>query len=137
MIITLKIELNKECIRFIEIDEDATLEDLHLAIQESVNFDNDHMYEFFIANSTYSREKTRFDNENGGIWECEIKDLFPLQNHKKLFYLFDYGDRWYFRIYKTRHKPKPKDQKKKYPRVIKKIGKDPQQYRYPDADSNH
>lgn len=136
MITTLKIELYfggytenlNECIRIIEIDEESDLEDLHLVIQQSVGFDNDHMYEFFIANSTHSREKIRFDDENEGIWEYEIKELFPLPKHKKLFYLFDYGDSWYFRISKTRHKEKIMDPKLKYPRLIKKIGKNPEQY---------
>ena len=54
MIWMLKVELlfgayaEEECIRVIEIDSSSTLEDLHLAIQDAVDFDNDHLCEFYI-----------------------------------------------------------------------------------------
>ena len=117
MIITLKLEsafgsfdkASEDWYRMIEIDSSADLETLHLCIQDAVKFDNDHLYEFFIANSVRSSEKRRFDNENQGLWEYSVGDLFPLPKHKKLFYLFDYGDSWYFRITRTRKKEKQKE----------------------------
>lgn len=143
MVFTLKIEKYthgyyvetfEECIRIIEIEADSTLETLHLAIQEAVDFDNDHMYEFFIANSLRSREKLRFDNENEGVWNYTIKDLYPLKKHKKIFYLFDYGASWYFRISRTKDRPKEKVAGIEYPRVIGKVGGNPAQYDYEDWD---
>ncbi len=136
MILTLKIQKHlggydeefQDCIRIIEIDEDSDLETLHLAIQEAVDFDDDHLYEFFIANSIRSKEKVRFDDENEGIWKYSIKDLYPLKKHRKIFYLFDYGSSWYFRILRTQDQPKEKEQGIEYPRLIKSIGKNPLQY---------
>ncbi len=114
--------------RMIEIESSSDLETLHLCIQDAVDFENDHLYEFFIANSIRSTEKIRFDDENQGLWECSVGDLFPLPKHKKLFYLFDYGDSWYFRITKSRKKPMQKEAGASYPRVVESVGKNPEQY---------
>ncbi len=114
--------------RIIEIDSNSNLEELHLCIQKAVNFENDHLYEFFIANTQRSNEKKRFDDENQGLWEYPIDNLFPLPKHKKLFYLFDYGDSWYFRITKSRKKPMQKEAGASYPRVVESVGKNPEQY---------
>jgi len=35
--------------RVIEIPESAELYDLHLYIQKIINFDNDHLFEFFVG----------------------------------------------------------------------------------------
>ncbi len=84
MIVTLKISLGfglyaKEgwqCV--MEIDSASTLEDLHLAIQYAVNFENDHLYEFYISRTARGRmatakayqhfglEKPSSENNNGG-----------------------------------------------------------------------
>jgi hypothetical protein len=136
MIITLKLEsafgsfdkASDDWYRMIEIDSNSDLETLHLCIQDAIRFDNDHLYEFFIANSVTSAEKRRFDNENQGLWENSVGDLFPLPKHKKLFYLFDYGDSWYFRITRTRKKEKQKQAGVTYPRIVEKVGNNPEQY---------
>ena len=57
MIYTLKIKLahnfcasdNWEC--SIEISENCNLNDFHFFIQDLLSFDNDHMYEFYLANT--------------------------------------------------------------------------------------
>ncbi len=65
-----------------------------------------HLYEFYIANSQRSREKTRFDDENEKVFNMTVATLYPLQKHKKIFYFFDHGDSWLFRISKTMSRPK-------------------------------
>lgn len=82
----------------LEIDESAMLEDLHQAIQKAVEFDNDHLYEFYIARTYRSRDRVSFDDENEGLYEFTINSIFPLEEGKKCFYLFDYGDNWLFQI---------------------------------------
>ena len=134
MIWILKIELlfglyaKEECIRVIEIDASSTLEDLHLAIQEAVDFDNDHLYEFYISRTERSRDRIRFDDENGGIYDVTLESLYPLGKGKKLFYLFDYGDNWVFQITKSRKKPTEPMKGIEYPRVVERVGKNPEQY---------
>lgn len=134
MIWTLRVKLlygpyagEEECVRVIEIDSSATLADLHSAIQDAVDFDNDHLYEFYIARTERSRAGQRFDDEDGGIF-ATLKDIFPLEQGKKLYYLFDYGDSWIFKITKSRRKPHPPIEGTEYPTVIDSIGDDPDQY---------
>ena len=134
MIWTFKIELllgylaEEEWICVIEIDCSSTLEDLHFAIQDAVGFENDHLYEFYIARTERSRDRVRFDDENEEIYELILDDLYPLDNGKKFFYLFDYGDHWLFNLSKSRKKPQQPEKDIKYPRIIEKIGKNPEQY---------
>ncbi len=115
-----------------ETDSETMLDDLHLAIQTAVNFDNDHLYEFYIARTGRSRERIRFNDENDAIYTTDLEDVFPLQKDRKLFYMFDYGDSWLFSIATTRKKPFPAAARTKYPRVISESGEKPEQY--PDFD---
>lgn len=69
----------------VEIESTATLEDLHFAIIEAVNFDNDHLYEFYISRTERSQDRQRFDEENGEIYNRTLESLYPLEKGKKLF----------------------------------------------------
>ena len=51
----------KECKRVIEIDSSATLLDLHSAIQDAVDFDDDHLFEFYAGRDKMNK-KIRFAN---------------------------------------------------------------------------
>ncbi|HRA89157.1 MAG TPA: hypothetical protein PK992_13830 [Planctomycetaceae bacterium] len=112
----------------IEIESSTTLDELHLVIQSAVGFDNDHMYEFSIARNERARTRDVFDDENGELYSTAIESIFPLEPKKSLYYLFDYGDSWYFKITKTQkriHEPK---EKVKYPRIVSETGTKPIQY---------
>ena len=134
MIWTMKVELlfghyaEEECIRLIEIDSSSTLEELHLSIQNAISFDNDHLYEFYISRTERSREREVFDDDSGGIYDTPLENLYPLPAGKKLFYLFDYGDHWLFRISRSRRKPIQPLNSTEYPRVVERIGENPEQY---------
>ena len=138
MIWTLKVTLvsgiysTGECVRVIEIDSSATLEDLHLAIQRAVDFDDDHLYEFYCARTARSRDRERFDDENGELFSRTLTTLFPLPKDRKLFYLFDYGDSWLFSIARTRKAPSEPVAGVEYPRVLESVGDNPEQYPDPD-----
>ena len=120
----------------IEIDSSSTLEDLHLAIQDAVKFDNDHLYEFYISRTERGRDRIRFDDENEGIFNTTLGELFPLEKGKKLFYMFDYGDSWLFKVSKQRLAPKKPRQYVKYPCVVSEDGFRPEQYPpYEDAET--
>ncbi|MBI2840455.1 MAG: hypothetical protein HYX75_19220 [Acidobacteria bacterium] len=138
MVLTLRIEcvggayLREHCVRVFEIRGDATLDNLHWAIQHEVRFDGDHPYEFFIANSS-SGAKRHHPSRNED-WEDMEKDfeaiklaqVFPL-GRKRLYYHFDFGDDWIFEIRKARGVKEPEAQVQ-YPRVIESIGPTPVQY---------
>lgn len=140
MIITLKIAIPYEYCResddcyeaIVEVNENYKLENLHLLIQQVLDFDNDHLYGFYLAASTHSyttkQELYSYDEPTN----IEIGDLFPLPKGRKLFYLFDYGDEWIFQISNSRKKPFSAEKGVKYPRLISEKGDKPVQY--PDDD---
>ena len=134
MIWTIKIELvfgiyaNGKWEATVEMDSASTLEELHFIIQGAAKFDNDHMYEFYISRTERSRDRVHFDDENEKIYSTTLESLYPLENDRRLYYLFDYGDHWLFKITRTRKKPQDSDKDKKYPRLVGEKGKVPEQY---------
>ena len=112
----------------IEIDPTSALEQLHFAIQEAVDFDNDHLYAFYIARSDRSRDREFLDDDNGRVYSTTLDDLFPLTPKKSLFYLFDFGDEWVFEVTKTRKSPHDPQNGVVYPRVVGEVGTKPVQY---------
>jgi len=134
MIWTLKVELlfgtyaEEEWDGLIEIESSSTLEELHFAIIDAVNFENDHLYEFYVSRTERSRDRLRFDVESGIIYDTTLESLYPLEKGRKLYYLFDYGDHWLFRITKSRKSPQEPKTGIKYPRLLSETGKEPVQY---------
>lgn len=82
MILVLKVKLlfgayaKSEWEGVIEIHSSSTLEDLHLAILDALGFDNDHLYEFFIARTERSRERVRFNDESGELYSTTVESLY-------------------------------------------------------------
>ena len=139
MILTLQIEcvwgfgLREPCVRVVEIDEQASLMDLHSAIQDAVGFDRDHLFHFFLANDRSPRARRHWlsEAEDYEDWYEEFRhvpvgSIWP-QKRKKLYYLFDFGDQWTFEIRKRR-KTKAPEPGVSYPPVIERSGADPEQY---------
>jgi len=86
------------------------------------------LYEFYISRTERSRDRIRFDDENGDIYNVTLESLYPLEKGKKLYYLFDYGDNWLFKITKSRKKPTEPMEGIEYPRVVESVGNNPEQY---------
>jgi hypothetical protein len=115
------------------VEDSDTLLDLHEWIQEVVGFDNDHLFEFYTANSASPfAEKHRFfadaddwEEEYEGYAETQLRDIWPL-GRKKLYYHFDFGDDWIFEIRKPRSLKSDADLKPG--RVLESEGPDPVQY---------
>lgn len=55
--------------RDLELSADHTLEDLHLAIQDAFDFDNDHLYSFFMNNRAWDRSSEYHLTEGVGPWD--------------------------------------------------------------------
>ena len=118
--------------RVIEIPEETDLYDLHLYIQKIIDFDNDHLFEFFIGKSWRKREivfgeEMEFSYEEQEGLDTKLNEIFPLNKGYKLYYHFDFGDSWKFKIKKMK-KIKHFENGIKYPRVIKSEGENPEQY---------
>ena len=140
MILTIKTTLLRGAYAFdkweaiFEVNANSSLEDVHLLLQSTLSFDNDHLYDFYVARTATSRDRRSFDDENGGIYDRTISSVFPLPEKKNLYYLFDYGDHWLFKIARSRNavvKPTPTV---KYPRLLRESGTRPQQYPSVDDD---
>jgi len=135
---TLRVKLPQaqtECVRVIEIKPNAAFLELHEAIQGAVDFDNDHLFEFFIGRYPGNRAYTIGGERNWDTFNpvkiyrnVRISSAWPLPTGMKLYYLFDFGDNWLFQITKTRHKDKLIQSGIVYPRVIEARGKNPKQY---------
>ena len=134
MIVTLRIKLGTYWSSDIEFDDNSTLEDLHNAIQHAVDFDNDHLYAFFVARHERARDRTVYDDENGRIYDTVLSGVFPLPPKKRLFYLFDYGDCWIFSVSKSRKSPHAAIDGIEYPRIVNETGEKPIQYDFDDED---
>jgi hypothetical protein len=105
--------------RVIEVREDFTFMQLHKYIQKIVEFDDDHLYEFYVGKN--------HRNRSGDIPNtAKLNEIYPL-NGFKIYYLFDFGDSWLFQIKKSR-KNLEEDKQVKYPRLIKSTGINPEQY---------
>ncbi len=139
-IFTLRVELlggmhcEDDWMADIEIQSSFTLEDLHLATQEAVGFSDDHCYCFYVARTDRSRDRVYYDDENGLIFTKTLDEVFPLPPKKSLFYLFDFGDDWIFKITKSRKAPHDPEAGVAYPRVANETGSRPTQYPSFDED---
>ena len=125
--------LQEPCIRVIEIDDAANLYALHDAIQDAVDFERDHPFGFYVANSSspcaqkhWISQEEKWERMETEFVRTRLKDIYPL-GRKKLYYLFDFGDQWAFEIRKARGAKKP-EAGVKYPRVVEAIGPAPEQY---------
>jgi len=126
-----------DCVRVIEIDERATLNELHNAIQDAVGFGRDHLYAFYAGRNESNRKVIFGDAES---WEereenyfnISLNQVFPLPKGLMLYYLFDFGDKWIFKIKKSRKLKEP-ELTVAYPKIIESQGANPEQYpRYND-----
>jgi len=119
------------------IGGDKTLADLHLAIQELFDWDDDHLYSFFMDNKYWGKGETysTLGNEEdflpsppeGKAHEKRLSSL-ALKAGDKFKYIFDYGDEWRCQI-KFVGIREGEDQKYT---IIEKHGTPPPQY--PDND---
>lgn len=135
---TLKVKRPKaitECIRVIEIESNASFLQLHKAIQAAVNFDDDHLFQFYLgrhpdqhAYIIGGEPSWNGYNPANRYRKISLSSIWPLPIGYKLYYLFDFGDCWIFQITKTRHKDKVAEPGVVYPRVIEAKGKNPEQY---------
>ena len=132
MIITLCVKLGTAWSVDMEYDDSTVLAEVHHAIQQAVEFDNDHLYAFFVARNERAQKRFMLDDENELVFSRELNQLFPLPDKQSLFYLFDYGDNWIFKIVPTRKRPHEPVAGIEYPRVVKETGTKPIQYSNPD-----
>jgi len=130
---------DKKIIREIEVPENVNLYKLAEVIIGAYGFAFDHAFGFFstTSESGYFKSKRKYelftDLENegieptgaGSVKKTKISEVWKSPGDKMLL-LFDYGDDWLFTVELISFGKK--EAKVKYPRVLKSIGKAPEQY---------
>lgn len=85
--------------RIISMPAKSTLHDLHIYIQQAVNFGNDHLYAFYLDNKLHSRFSYQSPMSDYGISANTILigDL-PMSEGHTFIYYFDFGFSWVFEV---------------------------------------
>jgi hypothetical protein len=127
---TFRVSLDPKCSRDIIIGASQTLSDLHDAIQDAFNFDDDHLYAFYL-NGKYGSSNDTYNDPRGLLDEGKYANIYKigelgLIDGHNFVYLFDFGDDWEFNI-AVIDIDTAKKEPKKY-KIVNKIGKAPEQY---------
>lgn len=135
---TLKLKITLTCWekelvwRLIEIPEDKTLHQLHLTIQKTFGWYNDHLYSFFMNGNRHEKHAEytspiEIEEAGGALPANKIKlKEFSLPLKKKFLYIYDFGDNLDHEIEVIGFGEKDKDHK--YPQLIGAFGASPEQY---------
>jgi hypothetical protein len=124
--------------RKIALRGNQTLDDLHEAIFDAFDRDDEHLYSFYFPRpgKKFSRRTIREAVE----YQCPFDEMedpsrnaaktrlasLPLKPKTVFYYLFDFGDEWWHEI--TVEEADAKEEPGHYPRMVDSRGKSPPQY---------
>lgn len=115
------------CYRHIRLSGNTYLSELATAILDTFEFDDDHLYAFFMDNKAWSHEDTYYRNPDDyserSCDDARLGDLH-LEVGKKFLFLFDFGDEWRFQCKVL----KVLQEETKDCQVIRSKGEAPKQY---------
>ena len=124
-----KVSFEKEMYRIIEIAGSDTFEDLHLAIQDAIDFENDHLYYFSLTGKSAVYNSFAFWSPDGddGVRTTMVQiGETNLYKGQQILYYFDFGASWNFDVVLLdieENTAEPKEYK-----ITQKIGESPKQY---------
>jgi len=119
------VKANPKVSRTIQIRGDQTLTDLHIAINDAFNRDDDHLYGFFVPDGPglYGGKELMLG---------ALLSSLNLRVGRVLRYHFDFGDDWIHDVKVEAVGEVVANEK--YPKVIQKVGESPPQYGDDDED---
>jgi len=124
---TFKVSLSKTLWRKLNLSYKHTFGDLHNAIQDAFEFDNDHLYAFYMEGKRSGKAiYCQYAEHEGLIAETTTIESLNLYKGERFLYLFDFGDEWEFNVELLEinyESPTPLK-----PMIIESKGKSPQQY---------
>jgi len=132
------VKKNREISRTIQIRGDQTLEDLHYAIFEAFDREEEHMYEFQLGGKGPMDPKARryvlsvsedyelSDHRPAGDIKHTRIEALGLKVDETFGYWFDFGDSWWHQIGVVAIEDNVG--RGRFPKVIKRVGKSPPQY---------
>jgi hypothetical protein len=125
----LKVIFDKHTYRILELGGNHTFDELHDWIQRAFDFDNDHLYTFFMDGKPWSKSADSYSSPY-------CKDEIPataikigqagLFTGKNFLYLFDFGSEWHFKVFVEAVLPHAEEPQE--PRLIASVGENPEQY---------
>ena len=122
-----KVLLKRGLWRRIKIPSNHTLHNLHEAILEAYDFDNDHLYAFFMEGKPWKGTAYWSPQNDCGPYANRIKlKSLNLELKQKFLYLYDFGDEWKFSVQLEAILEEEVSLLK--PIVIEKRGESPEQY---------
>jgi hypothetical protein len=125
-----KLDWMKSVWRRIEMTGDQTLHDLHGIIQEAFDWDDDHLYAFFLSGKAWDKatayESPHADGERSAA-KYRLENL-PLQPGQQFLYIFDFGDELRHQIKLEAIIPGGAKPGGSYPQITEQRGEAPPQY---------
>ncbi len=124
----MKVSLNPSCWRTVKLSSTHTLLDLHDLIQKAFEFDDDHLYAFYMDGKPFSNQScyhAPFTEETPSVKDTALGEL-QLYVGMGFLYLFDFGDEWHFSIQVLRMEESDKLDFK--PQIESVKGDSPEQY---------
>lgn len=121
--------------RRIELRGDQTLHNLHEAIQNAFNWDDEHLYAFFLSGKAWDK-KTAYESPYGEGRSAARHRLehLALTPGKSILYIFDFGDERRHTIKLEGVVPGGVQPGQKYPRTAERRGASVPQYELEDMD---
>jgi hypothetical protein len=126
--------------RTIAVRSDQTLVDVHDALQHAFDWDDDHLYSFWLDGNFWSGARDEYTHpwhaaEPGQLAAfglcpaprstASALDCLELTKGQRIAYLFDFGDEWRVRLTVQQITTDDGDA---YPRLLKAVGNAPPQY---------
>lgn len=122
-----KIKLGKIW-RKVKISASAVLANLHLMIQDAFDFDDDHLYSFFMSNKPWDGPGYGRIEEGRAFNAAEKKlSELNLELGQEFLYIFDYGTEWRFKIRMEEYISEVEIEE---PIITDAKGDSPEQYRF-------
>lgn len=99
-IYTFRVSFTKQIWRKVVLTGKHTMGDLHTIILEAFNFDDDHLYSFFMDGKKWSNDCITSPNDTFGHPNAELVKIgkIGLSPKQRFLYLYDYGDEWTFTV---------------------------------------
>lgn len=131
-------EIEEEVSRTFEMGGRYTLYDLHMEIQRAFDWDNDHMFSFYLSGELFDRPNeysgsplgehfpSRLGESSKAAAKTQLRDL-GLKEEQGFLYLFDYGSELVHEVLVEESRDQ-KEGEKGVPVLVDKVGEAPAQY---------
>jgi Plasmid pRiA4b ORF-3-like protein len=112
-----------------------TLEHLHRGLRRAFNWDDDHLYSFWLSGVYWDGPESEFtapyELEMSDAHSAAVRlDQLDLRPGQQIAYVFDFGDEWRVLLHLREHVPA--EPGARYPKVLMRNGEPPPQYTYDD-----